>query len=197
MFFTAIISLFFVTIAVSAAPLPDGFVDDRSLLIDYSGSWSEVVYIDAYAGRYRTTSASDAILSFDTYATGITVFFVYAPDGDEVEICIDADCQTISTRGAAAIGNIDISGLADELKTIKIKKVNNDATVFNFDAVYIHPQRKETSQPYIFTDQFDFDGQTYTGAVDLRFSSGDMLIALLLSVSAVSSILKFVYGISR
>lgn len=175
--------------AISAAPLQEGFVDDSHPLLVYSGTWQAGTYSEAYGGgNYQFVDDEIATVSFETFATGVTIFFIYDPSGDDVEICVDSDCTTFSTLGAVNVGTIELSDLSNDVKTITLSKVTADTSVFAFDALYIHPSNEsEASTESIL--EFDYDGQTYSGVLDFRITSGDALIILMQVI--IASFLMF------
>lgn len=191
-----LILLLLITTAIntSAAPLETGLVDDSSPVLDYVGAWSSGTYVDAYGGGYQSTNDIAASLSFETFATGITIFFIYDSLGDDIEVCVDTDCIIVSTVGAVSVGKIELTNLASALKTVTVAKTTADASVFLFDAIYIHPsgESMEVAEQSI---QFDYDGQAYSGILDLRISSGEALIIILmaglLSIQLFNLILGF------
>jgi hypothetical protein len=171
-----------IAINVEAAPLQEGLTDNTNPVLSYSGTWSEIESVDAYAygGTFQQTTDVSATLTFETYAPGITIFFIYDPLGDDVEVCVDMDCLTVSTLGAASIGSMELSNFAYGLKNITVAKVTNDVSAFNFDAIYIHPYNESEANSEQLTT-FELDGQTYTGVFVLRITSGEAMIVLLLS----------------
>lgn len=185
-----------IAFTVSAAPLQDGFTDDNSPLLVYAGIWTDSVYTEAYGGSYQSSTNFGASVSFDTFATGFTIFFVYDPLGDDIEICVGLDCTIVSTLGATAIGSIELTGLDSTTKTITVSKVSNDLSVVNLDAIYIHPSRiLIASEVNEYTFDFDYEGVGYTGVYDLRITSGEAILAILLTMLLTFKIFQFIVGL--
>lgn len=179
--------------SVAAAPLPEGLNDDRSILVSYSGVWTEATEAAAYASTVSETTDSSAVLTLETYAQGFTLFFVYDATGAAVDICVDADCTSLDTLGATAQGNIEFTALASGLKTITIQKNTVDSNVFRFDALYIHPTPSESiTTENQQTVTFNYDGMEYTGVHDLYVSSGDIAIILILLFIALLQVAQLI-----
>lgn len=184
---------------VMGAPLDEGLKDDTYIVLDYSGSWSQVASAVALAGNYSQTTDITASVSFDVYSEGFTVYFIYEATGSSMEVCIDATCSTVSTVGATARGVAEFTGLSEGLKTVTISKVVDDGLTISLDAVYVHPQEDVSPTPspnLVYTD-FDYEGTTYTGLINLSLSSGEIVIVLLLGVIVLTQFARFVLEVRR
>lgn len=177
----------------SAAPLMTGFTDDASPLITYGGDWSTVEDSSAVNGAYHQADSLSDTVSISTYAPSVTVFFLYDGNGDTVEVCVNAgDCVPVNTLGATARGVIELSGLSGESE-ISISKQTDDATVFNFDGVYIHPSNPAATDTN--TIDFEYDGETMTASLPLTITAGDAVLALLLAVLVTIQLVSFVFNV--
>lgn len=189
-----LILLLLITIASTAyaGPLQTGLIDDTNPVLDYTGTWSDGSYVDAYGGGYQTTSDVSASLLFETYATGFTLFFIYDALGDDVEVCVELDCTTVSTMGMVDVGKIELTALASGLKSVTVSKVTADTSVFLFDALYVHPEASAISEVTEQQIEFDLEGQTFTGLLDLRITSGDAIQVMLLMAIFVLMVFRFI-----
>lgn len=191
--------IFMVNIAVSGAPLDQGLKDDTYIVLNYSGSWSQVASAVALAGNYSQTTDISASVSFDVYSEGFTVYFIYEATGSDMQICIDGSCSTVSTVGATARGQAEFTGLSEGLKTVTISKVVDDGLTISLDAVYVHPQQDVSPTPppnLVYTD-FDYEGTTYTGLIDLSLTSGEIVIVLLLGVMLTTQLARVVLEVRK
>lgn len=190
---------------VQAAPLENGMVDDPFPVLSYTGTWTNQAIANAYGGGYKITSDPAAMVTFQTYAPGVTIFFLYYPTGDDVEVCVGMDCTTFSTAGATSptgnVGSVELSGFAPGLKTITLAKDTADGSYFLFDALYIHPSAYSESNgsevPYQITDNFDYNGQSYTGVWELRITSGESILALLMSLLIIFQLFNVIWQVRQ
>ncbi|MEM9954348.1 MAG: hypothetical protein AAF846_22245 [Chloroflexota bacterium] len=187
-----LIALVTIAYRVHAAPLQTGFVDDNNPVLDYSGSWNDGTYVDAYGGAYQFTSDISSLISFETYATGITIFFIFDTLGDDIEVCVESDCTTVSTAGMVAVGKVELTNIGTGLKNVTISKVTSDSSVFLFDAVYVHPSPNDKQEVSEQTIEFEYEGQTHTGVLDLRLTSGDAIQVLLLMAIVLLQIFRLI-----
>lgn len=188
----SLITLFAFT--VNASPLTEGITDDRSPVLVYSGLWSSVSNANAVGGGYQSTTDFTATLSLDTYAQGLTIIFYYDPTGDDVSVCVDAECIEVPTLGASGVGRIELLDLGSALKNITVSKVTDDTSMITFDAVYIHPDQPE-EQTGVSENSFTYDGQDYGGVYDLRITSGDAILAVLLTILTTISLFNLIIKI--
>lgn len=180
---------------VHAAPLLTGFTDDTSVLISYAGAWAEEENAAAIGVGYSSTVDVNAELTFETIASGFNVFFFFDPLGAEIEVCVDDTCTTINTLGASGVGSAEFVDLELRTKTVTISKTTDDGNVFQFDAVYIHPQLQQEVNPTetIISNAYELeDGATYTGSIHMRIDAGDIAIVVMLGFIAVIHMVQFI-----
>jgi len=167
-----------------AAPVSPGLLDDDSPVLTYTGSWVESSESYAIGGAAR--SASSGSITFDMYADGLTVYFLYSTGGGDMDVCIDSDCVTVSTDGGGASGRVDVTGLGTGLKSVSISP--SSATSISFDALYIYPNPpdgadtaiRSISSEFVVTE--DETEVTYTGRYILSYTAGEITLAVLVSV---------------
>lgn len=173
-----------VAVGVAAAPIAPGFVDSTSPIFNFAGSWSTESNVIAI-GESVQTSAGGSV-SFESYTQGFTLYFLYSPNGNDVDVCIDSSCVTLSTLGGESRGKADFTLLPAGQKAITITA----SGVFKFDGIYIYPDAPPTDESSLF----EFEGETYSGKLENTITTGDALTAILLTVLAVINISQLVIG---
>jgi hypothetical protein len=185
---------------VESATIPPGATDDAYLGLTYVGSWTDVTDGVSYGGSHKMTTDFSASLSFEIYAEDFTYHFLSDPLAGSVDVCVDATCTTVSHTGTAGRGSQAFTALGAGLKSIVISKTTDDATSVTVDAVYIYPEQiqLEVQQPeYINLSTISVSGTDYTVATDLRVTSGDVAIFLMLVFIACISLFHFIYRMAN
>ena len=159
------------------APIGPGMFNEDHPALSYVGSWVDETNI-AYAVSGSARSTSSGSVNFDVYGTGFRLFFLYAPGSPNVEVCIDLDCVNLSTDGVASSGRADFTDLQPGPKQITVTAI--EAGTWYFDGVYVYPDSAINS-PQIVSEPFFVEGTEYTGTIDLSFTAGEIVNALLLA----------------
>lgn len=179
---TLLLIIFIAVPTMAAMPLQEGITDDSSITLEYTGTWSTVSEASAFGSSYASTTDVSATLSWQTYATGFTLFYILTPTGGDIELCIDVNCQTLPTAGSTSQAALTLTGLSNTLKSITLTKLTDDGLPISFDAVYIYPSQplEVPDDSYLIAQHFEYESSMYTGVLDLRITSGDVAIILLL-----------------
>lgn len=189
--------IFFLGASVQAAAIDSGVIDNDHPAITYTGGWTVITDANgiAYGGTYVQTSSVSDSLTFETTAQAFSLYFIYANNGAAIQVCIDVDCTTVDTSGAPARGVITISELSSGLKTITISKTTDNVNVFNFDALYIHPDT--TNEAHALNYSYEVDETEYTGVLTMSMTAGDALIALMLAALICVQVANTINGVMR
>lgn len=178
-----------------AAPIDTGLADSDNPAFTYSGAWATQEFAYAIGGTARTTSSTSASVSFEVYSDGFTVFFLYGTSGTDMDVCIDEECVTVETAGAAARGRADFTELNTSRKAVTIQPADPlTGSTLAFDGVYIHPSAPDVDTSNL-ESQFTFEGVDYTGNFSLSLSAGEVTITLLLIVLILVQLVTFISGI--
>jgi len=188
--------LILTTYKILAVPLDAGFFDNESPVLTYSGSWTHAVTSSiAINGTTDTSTAVSDTLTFDLFSEGFTLFYLFESDGADIEVCVDGDCIDLATVGGASNGRAEFTDLDYGLKYVSI--TNTDGNTFYFDGVYIYPTDLVTNNSQWSQQSYSFSngGTAYTGVVDFVFSSGEIALVVILSVSLSIQIVRFVLDV--
>jgi hypothetical protein len=192
--------LFLIVPTVFATPIEPGLVNSESPVLVYAGSWTTNDTF-AYAIDGTVQQTMDGSVVFDIYGDGFTLFFLYAADGIDVDVCIEVDCVTISTAGTASRGRADFANLDSGLKQVVISPTAPDmVNSFYFDGLYIYPDAPPTPEPEstpvgIINQEFTYGGETLKGQYHFVLTAGDSVITILLSTLTLVSLAHLVLGI--
>ena len=181
--------MLFAVVTVAAVPIDSGLFDSTSPVLLRTGVWTETDFTYAIGASALSTTAGS--LTFDMYTTGFTLFFLYNPAGGDVDVCVDMDCVSIDTAGGESRGRLDMSGYDSGFKTVTVTPTGG---TFYFDAVYIWHDEPMNPMTSGIEQEFSYGGETHTGFFAFSFTTGELVIILLLTFMAVLQIADFVRG---
>jgi lysophospholipase L1-like esterase len=99
-------------------PFPAGYYEEFDSRITYSGtSWASYVQSSASGGLFKATNHQGDTASFYFQGTGITLYLIKAYNRQNMDLCIDNVCSTISVYdpGVLLMQPYTINGLASGL----------------------------------------------------------------------------------
>jgi len=175
--------------------LSPGFYDDDIPVLDYTGTWSDILDTEYYQGSAHSLSSAGSV-EFSIFGGGFAIYSSTAPTLDDALLCIDDLCTSISYYSpvtAYGVKVVDVTGLAYGVHTVRIDWVSSSVIV---DAIHVYespleltPEQTlevevtvEVSYPTPRSEvSWDIDSQRV--AFDYRTDAGTVVLVIMQAAS--------------